>query len=638
MRKLLAVKGSLWFLVGAAAAIAVFRFWRGIGPTTALTDLTPWGFWIGFDVMGGVALAAGGFVIAATVYVFHLERYHAIVRPAVLTAFLGYLAVAVGLLFDLGLPWNIWHMIIFWNPHSPLFEVGMCVMCYLTVLALEFAPVVLELAKHPFLQKIYFIVKKATVPLVILGIMFSSLHQSSLGSLFLIMPHRLHELWYTPILPILFFLSAIPLGLMMVTTESLVSSTLYESEYELPLLQGLGKACSWALWVYLTVRFGDLAVRGVLPRIFEGGFAANLFIVEILICGIIPAILLSIPAVRKSFLGLAVSAGITVVGFVMNRLDVGGLAMIETTGTRYIPSWMEVVISLGIVAGAALVFFFVAENFALMHGGPMRKDRFKLAKPKFHPATGVIVADPYWPGIKRYSFRFVLGAALAVTLMPQVARSGKAWVKQPVHPPAYGDKIVIDGNLNDKAVLFNHQSHLAVVEGPDSCAYCHHMVLTGAHATGCARCHQDQNIPTSIFDHKLHAESLKAGPDCKACHTDPRGRPGRPGRKDVEHTKPCLECHTAMIPEGAFVKLKVPGKIGLAPGYVDAMHGLCIPCHEKMDGGSAVPGLANCTTCHSGAIPAFDPLSPDQRMQALKTKAPEPSPSPKPSAAGSAGK
>ena len=120
--------------------LAVARFLYGLGPTTNLSDSTPWGLWIGFDVMSGVALAAGGFIVTATVYIFNLERFHSIVRPAVLTAFLGYVAVVVGLLFDLGLPWNIWHMIVFWNPHSPLFEVGWCVMLYLTVLALEYRP------------------------------------------------------------------------------------------------------------------------------------------------------------------------------------------------------------------------------------------------------------------------------------------------------------------------------------------------------------------------------------------------------------------------------------------------------------------------------------------------------------------
>ena len=173
-----AVKGILWFLVGMGATVAAFRFLKGLGTSTALSDTTPWGLWIGFDVMGGVALAAGGFVVAACVYIFHLEKYHAIVRPAVLTAFLGYAAVIVGLTFDVGLPWNLWRPLYSWQHHSALFEVAMCVMFYFHVLALEFAPVVFERLPFP---RIYKILKALTLPLVIFGIILSTLHQSSLG-------------------------------------------------------------------------------------------------------------------------------------------------------------------------------------------------------------------------------------------------------------------------------------------------------------------------------------------------------------------------------------------------------------------------------------------------------------------------
>ena len=144
MNRVRKLKLALWALIGLAASVATARFVFGLGASTNLTDANPWGVWVGFDVMGGVALAAGGFIVTATVYIFKLENFHSVVRPAVLTAFLGYLAVAVGLLFDLGLPWNIWHMIVYWNPQSPLFEVGWCVMLYLTVLALEFFPVPAE--------------------------------------------------------------------------------------------------------------------------------------------------------------------------------------------------------------------------------------------------------------------------------------------------------------------------------------------------------------------------------------------------------------------------------------------------------------------------------------------------------------
>ena len=167
MNRVRKLKFALWALLGLAASVALPRFLFGLGASTNLSDATPWGLWVGFDVMGGVALAAGGFIVTATVYIFRLERFHAVVRPAVLTAFLGYAAVAVSLLVDLGLPWNIWHMMVYWNPHSPLFEVGWCVMLYLTILALEFFPVPAE--EFPRLAKARAVLLKARLPLVLAG-------------------------------------------------------------------------------------------------------------------------------------------------------------------------------------------------------------------------------------------------------------------------------------------------------------------------------------------------------------------------------------------------------------------------------------------------------------------------------------
>src|SRR5690349_7066740 len=249
-------KLALWIVTGMAAAVATARFLFGLGAATNLSDSNPWGLWIGFDVMSGVALAAGGFLVTTTVYIFRLDRFRAIVRPAVLTAFLGYFAVAISLLFDLGLPWNIWHMIVFWNPHSPLFVVGWCVMLYLTVLALEFFPVPAQ--DFTALAKVRRTLIKIRLRLVLLGIGLSTLHQSSLGSLFLIMPYRVHPLWYSPILPVLFFLSAITLGLMMVTFESHFSAYLYRRKPETDLLAQMTAAARWVLLLYLLVRFGDL--------------------------------------------------------------------------------------------------------------------------------------------------------------------------------------------------------------------------------------------------------------------------------------------------------------------------------------------------------------------------------------------
>ena len=206
-------------VIGAYGGYVRFRY--GLGPSTNLSDRFPWGLWIGFDVLCGVMLAAGGFTLTAAVHIFNIKRWHPIVRPTVLTAFLGYVLVCVALMFDLGRPYNIWHPLIMRNPHSVMFEVAYCVMLYTTVLALEFSPIVLERFK---LEKPLRIIRGVLIPLVIAGVLLSTLHQSSLGSLYLIMVNKLHPFWYTPLLPVFFFLSAICVGLAMTIFESSMSA------------------------------------------------------------------------------------------------------------------------------------------------------------------------------------------------------------------------------------------------------------------------------------------------------------------------------------------------------------------------------------------------------------------------------
>src|SRR5450759_3107439 len=248
---------------GAVAAIE--RYCMGLGATTHLVDTFPWGIWIGFDILVGVGLAAGGFTIAATVYLFNLERFKSILRPTVLTAFLGYVLVIAGLMVDLGRPWAIWHALIMWNPHSVMFEVAWCVMLYTTVLALEFSPVVFERFN---LQRPLKIIHAITIPLVVLGVVLSTLHQSSLGSLFLIIPGRMHPLWYSNIIPFLFFISCVAAGLAMIIFESFLSSRAFKREIEMPLLTELSRVLAVVLALLFTVRIQDLMSRDALQYVF----------------------------------------------------------------------------------------------------------------------------------------------------------------------------------------------------------------------------------------------------------------------------------------------------------------------------------------------------------------------------------
>jgi len=345
-------------LVGIVAT--VIRFTQGLGASTNLSDTFPWGLWIGFDVMCGVGLASGGFTLAAIVYVFNIKQFKPIIRPAILTAFLGYLLVIVGLLFDLGKPWNVWHPIIMWNPHSVMFEVGWCVMLYTTVLALEFSPIVFEKFR---LEKPLKIIKRITLPLVILGVVLSTLHQSSLGSLFLIAPEKVYPLWYSPSLPIMFFISAVMVGFAMVIFESHLSARAFNKPLEKPILMELARGAVFVMMLYLIVRVIDFGRRDAWEYLFMANFEALMFWLEVGVGVIIPMTMLAIPKIRRNPTALFWSVSMVVVGFVMNRMNVAITSFQRSAGEMYYPSFLEVAVTLMIVAIGFAAFRFIAKNF-----------------------------------------------------------------------------------------------------------------------------------------------------------------------------------------------------------------------------------------------------------------------------------
>jgi len=332
----------------------ILRYLYGLGAISNLSDGRPWGFWISFDLYCGVALAAGGFTLAGAVYVFNLKKYHPVVRPAVLTAFLGYTLVILALLVDLGQPWYIWHIIINWNIHSPLFEVGMCVMTYTAVLALEFSPAVFERFNwHVPLR----IIRAIQIPLVIAGVVLSTLHQSSLGSMLLMMPETLNALWYTPILPMLFLVSAIAVGPAMVIFESTLSTRVFGHKLDIDILSGLGRVLPYILGLYLLLKLVDLTSAGELGLLFTGYPQNLLWWAEIIIGVVLPIVLLSMPGVRQNRSGVFGSAALVVIGLIINRFNVSMLALNMRPGYTYFPHWMEVAISIGLVADALLVIW-----------------------------------------------------------------------------------------------------------------------------------------------------------------------------------------------------------------------------------------------------------------------------------------
>jgi Ni/Fe-hydrogenase subunit HybB-like protein len=352
------IKLTFWrvvFLVIMAAGLysTYVRYMRGLGAVSNMSDQFPWGFWIGFDCLCGVMLAAGAFCIVGAVYLFNVESLHSVLRPAVLTAFLGYLLFIVGLMFDLGRPWFIWHQLIYMNPHSVMFEVGMCVMTYTTVLFFEFLPNVFERfnlrAPVKWIKKIY-------PALIVLSILLSTLHQSSLGSLYLIMPSKLHPFWYTPALPFFFFGSAVAVGLAMTIFESTQSSKALGRQLELPVLVKLGGALLVALWVNALLRFEDYFHRDMLRQIIKPSYEAYFLWLELALSFVIPITLLSFKKVRLSPNGLYLASIISLFGFITNRLNVSLIGFETYVGHHYVPKWTEFSITLMIVAMGFFLF------------------------------------------------------------------------------------------------------------------------------------------------------------------------------------------------------------------------------------------------------------------------------------------
>ncbi|HVP43916.1 MAG TPA: Ni/Fe-hydrogenase cytochrome b subunit [Terriglobales bacterium] len=340
------------FIMAMGAYATVLRFAYGLGASTNLSDEFPWGLWIGFDVLCGVMLAAGGFTLMAAVHVFNLERFKPIIRPTVLTAFLGYVLVCVALMYDLGRYYRIWHPLVMRNPHSVMFEVAYCVMLYTTVLALEFAPIVFEKFR---MSKALRIMHAVSIPLVCVGVILSTLHQSSLGTLYLIMPNKLHPFWYSPLLPVFFFLSAIGVGLAMTIFESSLSSKYFHRQLEMPLLSELGRILVVVLMIYGVIRTQDLYHRGVLKLLLVPSYERPFFLVEALLTAVPIALLLS-KRVRASAGGLYLSAVLALLGFITNRLNVSITGIEGSAGMHYVPKWTEMAVTAAIIAAGFALF------------------------------------------------------------------------------------------------------------------------------------------------------------------------------------------------------------------------------------------------------------------------------------------
>lgn len=579
----------LWLITGFATAVVFNRLVFGLGATTNLNDATPWGLWIGFK-LGLVALAAGGFVVTAIFYVMKREEFHPFVKPAVLTAFLGYLSFVFSLVFDLGLPWNIWHMIIYWNPKSPLFEVGWCVMLYLTVLLLEFSPVPLE--KSSRYAKIRNFLMKYRLIFIFLGIMLSTLHQSSLGSLFLIMPSKIYPLWYSAILPVQFFISAVAAGLIMVAFENLVLSWLYYRKPDNMIVNKLLKIAAWVLIIYFIVKIIDVIAEGNLYLIFNGSWQSNLFILEVLASAVIPIILFGISRLRNNIKIQWIGSLIVINGIALNRIDVAGLVMLGATGDSYVPSWTEVTVSLGIVSIALLIFLFVVENFNVLDDNSKEYESILYTAPSFDYSSRTWLGMPETVDITKHSLAFIISFAVGMAIVLNGSIKGKGIENIKVYHASGIDTLFINGNRDDQYVKFPHQAHIAMI-GKDKCNKCHHLTLPGYKLNSCSECHNNMYKDVNFFKHDRHTSPAGADLKCNDCHICGVNRSALTAKK-------CTACHSSY--NFNTKKNSSTRKYGM-PSYTNAMHGLCITCHATQSKLSKdKPDLTLCSTCHNSRL------------------------------------
>jgi Ni/Fe-hydrogenase subunit HybB-like protein len=357
------------FICAIGIPLIFYRFYAGLGATTNLSQTQPWGIWIGFDMMTGIALAAGGFTIGATVEIFGLKEYHAIERPAIVTGWLGYILAIAGLVTDLGKPWNMIQIFARNGTRSVLFEVAWCVVCYSTVLTLEFAVPFFEWLG---IQRFYRPLRKALLALTVLSVMFSSMHQSALGSLFIIAPGKLHPLWWSPWIFAFFFMTAIIAGLSMVIVESSISHKVFAHQLQGghhvdadALVIGLGKAGAVTNFAYLFLKLHGV-IDGHSWGYIGRGALGIWWLVEMVVFIALPCALYAWGAHHRSAKAVRVAAAFGVLGIVVNRLNVSIIAWEWGEPTHYLPSWMEIWVSITLVTLGVLAFRWIVNRMPVL--------------------------------------------------------------------------------------------------------------------------------------------------------------------------------------------------------------------------------------------------------------------------------
>ena len=368
------VRFVLTGLVALMVATVVLRLLTGFQYVTNLTDETPWGMWIAFDVMCGVALAGGGYSTALLVSIFQYKEFHVVARGALLTSLLGYILVMAGLFLDIGQWFNFWRPFVSWGYTSVLFEVFWCISIHTTVLSIEFFEIITERILRKKLHR--YIVKILPV-LVVIGLIFPVMHQSSLGGLFLIMKERMFPLWWSEFLPLYFLLSSFFIGSAMVTIETTLAKTAYGHEIPHNIMLKLTRVGAGMMFVYLLLKLYDLFEKHEWNYVFQGTLQSNMYCVEMLFGILIPLVIIASPLSKKRG-GLLTYATLTVFGVILNRLNCVFTSMYESGS--YFPGIGEIIVSVGLISMGVLIYCFLVENFNII--GNERAVQVKIDKDK----------------------------------------------------------------------------------------------------------------------------------------------------------------------------------------------------------------------------------------------------------------
>jgi len=355
-------------------AIIAVRFWKGIGSVTNLTQEVPWGLWIGFDVVTGVAFAGGAYVLTFMVYILKIDKYHSIVRVTVLNGFLAYVFYAGALLLDLGRPWNVINPIIgnSFGTSSVLFLVAWHFLLYMIAELIEFSPAIAEWLGARRARKI---LSGMTVAAVIFGITLSTLHQSGLGALYLMAKEKIHPLWYSEFIPLLFLVSSVFAGLSMVIFEGSISHRVFFDQIseknhkaQKSILEGLSKICAGAMFAYLFLQI-LVFIHGKRWDYLDSGMGLW-FIVEIAGFVIIPMAMFFFSYRRRNIFLIRVASVLTMAGVILNRLNVTVIGFRWDAATRYIPSWMEITVTLTVIFAEIWIFRWIINRMPVLRESP----------------------------------------------------------------------------------------------------------------------------------------------------------------------------------------------------------------------------------------------------------------------------